>query len=110
MKMGGHSCLLEEPEIPDRFIAAGERRRQWELTMSVPWWLWALIIYCAPGVYCFVAFLRMKSVPLRLPDENEETRARPLWLRALLMPVVFVVLVLLWPIILWEEIRARHPE
>ena len=74
--------------------------------MGVPWWVWLLVaLYCAPGVYCFIALLTMKPIG-GLPEEGEEPpRPHSRRAKALMLPVAFVVVLLLWPTALWAELR-----
>ena len=73
--------------------------------MGVAWWVWLLVfLYCAPGVYCFVALL---TNPISgLPEKGEESlRPRSRRFKPLMWPVAFVVVLVLWPTALLAELR-----
>ncbi len=72
--------------------------------MDVPWWVWLLAaLYAAPGLYCVVALLTMKPIK-SLPEDGEPPhRLLPWWLRVALSPLIFVAVLMLWPLTLWSE-------
>jgi hypothetical protein len=74
----------------------------------MPWWAWLLIaLYCAPGVWTFVALLTMKPIYLLPEDGDPPFKPRPWWFRALMWPLVLVLVLVLWPVELWAELRPN---
>jgi hypothetical protein len=75
-----------------------------------PWWVWLLVVlYATPGVYCLIGLLRMKPVTLRLPEEGEEPpKPRSPWLNAVLYSLGSILVICLWPTLLYSELRQFH--
>ena len=73
--------------------------------MNLPWWCWLLLIlWCLPGVLATFALLWQK--PIGGLDENGEPFKPPaLSGRVIAFPLILVILVLLWPCVLWTEWR-----
>jgi hypothetical protein len=72
----------------------------------VPWWVWLLVaLYCAPGVYCFVTLLTMKPIGRMREEDELPPPPRRRWLKMLMLPVAFVVVLVLWPTTLWADLR-----
>ena len=73
--------------------------------MNLPWWGWVLVaLWCAPVVYCTLALMLQKPLPGL--DENGKPYDSPsLTRRIFAFPLVFVVLVIVWPYVKWSEWR-----
>ena len=76
--------------------------------MNLPWWGWLLIaLWCFPGVYAASALLLQK--PIGGLDENGEPfQPIPLLSKLIVFPLVLVLLVIVWPSVLWSEYRTSR--
>ena len=72
-----------------------------------PWWVWLIaVLWVAPGVYFFIALMRMKPLG-GMTDEGEVVQPQPpsLLRRLLLSPLVLLIMATSWPLIIWREYR-----
>lgn len=77
--------------------------------MCLPWWTWIITgLWCGPGVHCIVAFLVQKPINGGLTDEGEPFKPLSLGVRMMLFPLLFVLLLALWPLELWAEIHESR--
>jgi len=79
--------------------------------MRLPWWVWLLLaLYAGMGLYCFIALLTLRPIG-GLPEEGEQPpKPLPLWLEVIRWPVAFLVVLVLWPTLLWPEVWAKLQE
>ena len=78
--------------------------------MGVPWWAWLLIgLYIAPGVWGCVGITKdilgiVPQIP-GLEEDEEHRKPPPRWLKFVILPLVFIFLLVFWPIVAYGEIR-----
>ena len=73
--------------------------------MSLPWWGWLLVaLWCSPGVYAAFALLLQKPGG-GLDEHGKPYRPPPFSRKLVAFPLALIVLVIVWPGILWSEFR-----
>jgi hypothetical protein len=66
-----------------------------------------MALWCLPAVYATFALLLQKPIP-GLDERGEPFKSPPLIKKVIAFPLVLVVLVVLWPWVIWTEWRESR--
>ena len=73
--------------------------------MNLPWWcLLFVALWYLPGVFATFALLLQKSIG-GLDENGEPYWPVPVLRKVIALPLILVLLVILWPWVLWSEFR-----